>query len=133
MSQKSPVPVENKITTLSVVKIAIKLSPCGLQFSTHFSITKTEEMKNHSTQFCSNLWKNEKRLFFHEFKISFALIYLQLETRIMRYICTTYYHIFYVQLFATIISSRNSLKFSDIYLNSRIHLLKMKIQFCQFQ
>ena len=23
--------------------------------------------------------------------------------------------------------------FSDIYLNCRIHLLKMKIQFCQFQ
>ena len=39
---------------------------------------------------------------------------------------------FYLKLFATIISSWNSLKFSDIYLNSRIHVLKMKIQFCQF-
>ena len=28
------------------------------QFSTHFSIIKMEEMKDYSTQCCSNLWKN---------------------------------------------------------------------------
>ena len=36
----------------------------GPQFSTHFSIIKTEQMKDYSTQYSLNLWKNEKRLFF---------------------------------------------------------------------
>ena len=36
----------------------------GPQFSTHFSMIKTEDMKDYATQCCSNLWKNEKRLFF---------------------------------------------------------------------
>ena len=47
----------------------------GPQFSTHFSIIKTEEMKDYSTQCCLNLWKNEKWLFSYEFNISFALIF----------------------------------------------------------
>ena len=41
----------------------------GLQFSTHFSIMKTEEMKDYSTQCCSMLWKNNKRLFFMNSKL----------------------------------------------------------------
>ena len=41
--------------------------------STYFSIKKTEEMKDYSTQCCSNFWKNEKILIY-EFNISFALI-----------------------------------------------------------
>ena len=36
----------------------------GPQFLTYYSIIKTEEMKDYSTQCCSNLWKNEERLFF---------------------------------------------------------------------
>ena len=46
----------------------------GPQFSTHFSIIKTEDIKDYSTQCWSNVWKNEKRLFFYEFNISFAVI-----------------------------------------------------------
>ena len=46
----------------------------GPQFSTYFSIIKTQEMEDYSTQCCLNLWKNEKRLFFYEFNISFPLI-----------------------------------------------------------
>ena len=47
----------------------------GPQFSTHFSIIKTEEMKDYSTQFCSNLWEKLEKIVFYEFNISFALIF----------------------------------------------------------
>ena len=48
----------------------------GLQFSTHFSMIKTKEIEDYSTQCCSNLSKNKKRFFFsYEFNISFPLIF----------------------------------------------------------
>ena len=34
-----------------------------------------EEIKDYLTQWCLNLHKNEKRLFFYEFNISFVLIF----------------------------------------------------------
>ena len=38
-----------------------------------------EEMKDYSTQRCSNLWKNEKNIFY-EFNIRFALIFRKWKT-----------------------------------------------------
>ena len=78
----------------------------GPQFSTHFSIIKMEEMKDYSTQCCSNLWKNEKRLFFfYAFNISFALIFrkwkmvlnnLTVDSK-LNFICNIpHFHIYYM-------------------------------------
>ena len=47
----------------------------GPQFSTHFSTIKTEEMKDYSTQCCSNLWNQWEKIVFYEFNISFTLIF----------------------------------------------------------
>ena len=41
-----------------------KAQGVGPQFSIHFSIIKKKEIKDYSTQCCSNLWKNKKQLLF---------------------------------------------------------------------
>ena len=58
-----------------------------------------------------------------EINLTITITYLQLETRIVHY-RNNLQQLFYRQI--------NKNVFFDIYLNCRIHLLKMKIQFCQF-